>query len=126
MEILESVEFQPLFGPNSRAEVPVIGTIDRPDGPEIVSGQVDRLVIREHDVLIVDYKTNRPPPTRQSDVSPVYLRQMAAYRDLLRQIWPEKDILCALLWTDGPRIMSLAQHLLDRVSGGSIESTKAP
>ncbi|MBT5811364.1 MAG: double-strand break repair helicase AddA [Rhodospirillaceae bacterium] len=126
MEILESVEFQPLFGPNSRAEVPVIGTIDRPDGPEIVSGQVDRLVIREHDVLIVDYKTNRPPPTRQSDVSPVYLRQMAAYRDILRQIWPEKDIVCALLWTDGPRIMSLGQHLLDRVSGGSIESTKAP
>jgi ATP-dependent helicase/nuclease subunit A len=113
MKILESTEFQPLFGPNSRAEVPVIGTIDRPDGPEIVSGQVDRLVIRENDVLIVDYKTNRPPPTRPDDVSPVYLRQMAAYRGILRQIWPGKDIVCALLWTDGPRIMSLPEHLLD-------------
>jgi ATP-dependent helicase/nuclease subunit A len=113
MKILESVEFQPLFGPNSRAEVPVIGTINRPDGPEIISGQVDRLVIRDNDILIVDYKTNRPPPTRPDDVSSVYLRQMAAYRDILKQIWPGKDIVCALLWTDGPRIMSLPEYLLD-------------
>ncbi|MDE0814089.1 MAG: double-strand break repair helicase AddA [Alphaproteobacteria bacterium] len=113
MKILESVEFQPLFGPNSRAEVPVIGKINRPDGPEIISGQVDRLVIRDNDILIVDYKTNRPPPTRPDDVSLVYLRQMSAYRGILKQIWPGKDIVCALLWTDGPRIMSLPEYLLD-------------
>jgi len=113
MKILQSVEFQALFGPNSRAEVPVIGTINRPDGPEIVSGQVDRLVIRDNDILIVDYKTNRPPPRRPDNVSLVYLRQMSAYRGILKQIWPGKDIVCALLWTDGPRIMSLPEYLLD-------------
>ncbi|MBL4721676.1 MAG: double-strand break repair helicase AddA, partial [Alphaproteobacteria bacterium] len=113
--ILESKEFLPLFQDNSRAEVPVIGTIEGPEGPEIISGQVDRLVVHGDQVLIVDYKTNRPPPWRPEDVSPVYLRQMAAYRAILRQIWPGKDIVCALLWTDGPRIMSLDQGLLDHV-----------
>jgi ATP-dependent helicase/nuclease subunit A len=117
--ILESEEFLPLFQENSRAEVPVIGTIEGAGGPEIISGQVDRLVVHGDTVIIVDYKTNRPPPLHAKDVAPVYLRQMAAYRAILRQIWPGKDIVCALLWTDGPRIMSLDQGLLDRASDAS-------
>ncbi|MFT6580276.1 MAG: ATP-dependent helicase/nuclease subunit A [Alphaproteobacteria bacterium] len=117
--ILESGAFLPLFQENSRAEVPVIGTIEGGGGPEIISGQVDRLVVHGDTVIIVDYKTNRPPPLHEEDVAPVYLRQMAAYRAILRQIWPGKDIVCALLWTDGPRIMSLDQGLLDRVSDTS-------
>ena len=117
--ILESEAFLPLFQENSRAEVPVIGTIEGLGGPEIISGQVDRLVVHGDKVIIVDYKTNRPPPSREEDVAPVYLRQMATYRAILRQIWPGKDIVCALLWTDGPRIMSLDQGLLDRFSGAS-------
>ena len=82
-----------------------MGEIDGPKGSEIVSGLVDRLVIRENEILIVDYKTNRPAPQRESAVPEGYLRQMAAYRAVLRNIWPRRAIRCVLLWTDGPHTM---------------------
>jgi ATP-dependent helicase/nuclease subunit A len=114
MQTLEIPEFAPLFAAGSHAETPIVGSIDGPQGPEIISGQVDRLVIRENEVVIVDYKTNRPAPRQESDVPDVYYRQMAAYRAVLRKIWPDRGIRCVLLWTDGPHTISLDERLLDR------------
>ena len=51
-------------------------------------GQIDRLVEAGDEVLIVDYKTNRPPPTKVEDVAPAYLFQLAAYRLALSEIYP--------------------------------------
>jgi ATP-dependent helicase/nuclease subunit A len=39
---------------------------------------------------------------------------MAAYRALLRTLYPKKAVRTALLWTDGPRLMPLPDKLLDR------------
>jgi ATP-dependent helicase/nuclease subunit A len=114
MAVMEDPAFAPLFGPDSRAEAPITGIIDGPQGPETVSGQVDRLVVHENKIIVIDYKTNRPPPARQPDVAEAYLRQMAAYRAVLRQIWPDRQVRCVLLWTDGPRTMSLDNTQLDR------------
>lgn len=96
----------PLFGPGSRAEAPVVGLV----GGRVVSGQVDRLVVTETTVLIADYKTNRPPPARAEDVAPLYLRQMAAYRAALEQIYPGRTVNCLLVWTDGPSVMPLDEE----------------
>ena len=76
-------------------------------GDRIMSGQIDRLLIGEDEILIVDYKTNRPSPRRQEDVPEVYVRQMAIYREALKKMYPEKRIKCGLLWTDGPHLMTL-------------------
>jgi ATP-dependent helicase/nuclease subunit A len=103
-----------VFGPGSFAELPVAGEIIGTDGSlRVIHGQIDRLVVMDRSVLIVDYKTNRPPPTRESEVAPVYLRQMATYRAALRRIYPGRRVDCALLWTDGPRFMALAEQTLD-------------
>ena len=110
MGILESAEFAPLFGPSSRAEVPVAGVI----GTQVVSGQIDRLMVSGDTVWIVDYKTNRPPPKVVEDVPLGYLRQMAAYRALLSRIYPDHDIRAALLWTVEVRLLELPGDLLDR------------
>ena len=49
-----------MFAPGSRAEVPIIGRLPQPDGaPYLVSGQIDRLVVTDNAVLIVDFKTNQ-------------------------------------------------------------------
>ncbi len=64
-------------------------------------------------MLVADYKTNRPPPARATDVAPLYLRQMAAYRAALRAVYPDRRVRCVLLWTDGPRSMPLDDALLD-------------
>jgi ATP-dependent helicase/nuclease subunit A len=48
-----------------------------------------------------------------ADVPPIYLRQMAAYRALLRGVYPGHRVRCALLWTDGPLWMEIPEELLD-------------
>ncbi len=104
MSILEDPELGLLFGPGSAAEVPVTGLL----GPDrIVSGQIDRMVVTEDEVLVVDYKTNRPPPHKESEIPQMYIRQMRAYREVLRNIYPEREIRCFLLWTDGPLLSEL-------------------
>ncbi len=107
--ILDNPDFRELFGPFSRAEVPLVGEV----AGRRVSGQVDRLAVLADEVLVVDYKTNRPPPRRQEDVAPAYGRQMAIYRDLLRRIYPDRPVRSALLWTEGPRLMPLDDRWLD-------------
>ena len=107
--VLEDPDFVSLFGPRSRAEVPIVGRI----GDYVVAGQVDRLCVTDSTVQIVDYKTNRPPPRDANDVPAIYLRQMAAYKAVLQEIYPLLTIRCALLWTDGPRLMDIADELLE-------------
>ena len=98
-----------LFGPGSLAEVPIVGVV----GGHVVSGQVDRLVVSSEGIDIVDYKTNRPPPHRPADVAEIYLKQMAAYRAVLKLVYPDKPVRCLLLWTDGPSLMALDGAVLD-------------
>lgn len=112
MAILADPAIAALFGPDSRAEVPIAGTIETQAGPRVVTGQIDRLAVTEGGVLIVDYKTNRPPPATAEETAPVYLRQMATYRAALEPVFPGMPIRCVLLWTDGPNWMELPDNLL--------------
>jgi ATP-dependent helicase/nuclease subunit A len=110
LAVLEHAEFAPLFATGSQAEVPVVALL----GGRALAGQIDRLVVSAHDVLIVDYKTLRPPPRSEAAVPPAYLAQLAAYRAAVAEIYPGRAIRCALLWTEGPRLMPLSAALLDR------------
>lgn len=101
--ILEHPDYAPLFGPGSMAEVPVTGLISG----KLVSAQIDRLLITESKVWIVDYKTNRPPPQNENDIPQIYRDQMASYRDIAAALYPERPIECFLLWTDGPLLMPI-------------------
>jgi ATP-dependent helicase/nuclease subunit A len=108
--VLETPEFAPLWGPNAQAEVPVVGLI----GGRALSGQVDRIVVTPERVLIVDYKTVRPPPRSETEVSAVYLQQLASYRAALERIYPDRPVACAILWTEAPRLMPISPDLLAR------------
>jgi ATP-dependent helicase/nuclease subunit A len=116
LAILKAPAFAPLFGAQSRAEVPIVALLPNPrsKGPPLkLSGQIDRLIDLGNEVLIVDYKTNRPPPLQVERVAPAYLFQLAAYRLALSGIYPGRAIKAALLWTEGPRIMQVPSELLD-------------
>ncbi len=117
LAVLKDDAFASLFSPASLAEVPISGVIGGWEGSErVVSGQIDRLLIADGTVTVVDYKTNRPPPETADAVASVYLRQMAAYRALLSDAYPGFAVTCCLLWTDGPRLMALPDSLLDLYS----------
>ncbi len=108
LAVIDDPGLAKLFGPQSQAEVPVVGLV----GGHVLSGQIDRLVVAEREVLIVDYKTLRPVPVSEAEVAPVYLRQLAIYRQALARIYPKHDIRCVLLWTQVPLLMPISRERL--------------
>ena len=114
LAILDDPRFGALFAPGSRAEVAVVGMLPR-DGhpPYSVTGQIDRLVVTDGEVLIADYKTNRPAPTALADVPRGYRQQLALYRALLQRIYPGRAVRAALVWTDNATLMELSGEALD-------------
>jgi ATP-dependent helicase/nuclease subunit A len=114
LRILEDPELAAVFGPDSRAEVPVVATlIDGQGRTQALTGQIDRLLVRERDCVILDYKSNRPPPVQASRVAAAYLRQLAAYRSAIAVIYPGKSISCKILWSAVPSLMDIPAALLD-------------
>jgi ATP-dependent helicase/nuclease subunit A len=118
LAVLAHPDFAPIFGPDSRAEAAIVGAGPGLPPGLVVNGSVDRLVATEHEVLVIDFKTNRPPPVRVEDVAEVYVAQMAAYRALLQAAWPGRAVRCALVWTDGPRLMELPEAAMDAALRG--------
>ncbi|MEM9706261.1 MAG: double-strand break repair helicase AddA [Pseudomonadota bacterium] len=113
LRVLRSEEFAAAFGPDSISEAPIAG---RPPGAAanvLITGQIDRLSVLPDRVLAIDFKTNRPPPKNVEDTPPAYLAQMAAYRALLREIFPKRPISTAILWTYEARLTPLPDALLD-------------
>jgi ATP-dependent helicase/nuclease subunit A len=69
--------------------------------------------VTDTEVLVVDYKSNRPPPSDVFGTPVLYLQQMAAYRAVLTRIYPQKSIRCAILWTAAPTLFELPGDMLD-------------
>lgn len=111
--VLDDPAFAKVFGPGSKAEVAIVGESPELPTGQSINGQIDRLVVTDSEILIVDYKTNRPPPAKAEDADPAYIRQLAAYRAVLRGIFPGRAISCALLWTESGTLMELPAAMLD-------------
>ena len=107
MGVLETPAFAGVFAQGGRAEAPVIGGAPELPADTVINGRVDRLVVTDTDILIVDFKTDQPAPARAEDVAETYLAQMGAYYAVLKQAYPAHDISAALVWTDGPDLMQL-------------------
>ena len=107
--ILDHPDLAPLFGPGSKAEVPLTGVI----GGSVIGGLVDRLAVLPDRVLLADFKTNRRPPESAAETPVLYLRQMALYRAVLRAIFPGRPVVCALIWTREARVVMLGDENLD-------------
>ena len=102
-----------LFGPGSRAESAVAGTLPLgPDGaPVAVSGQIDRLAVTPEAVLVADYKTSAWPPP--AVVPAAYVAQLALYRALVGPLYPDRPVRCLLVWTAGPSVVEITPEALD-------------
>ena len=118
--VLDDPAHAALFGPGSLAEVPLSAVVDG----TVVAGIVDRLLVTDDAVTVIDFKTGRHVPESAAAVQPAYLRQMAAYRGALAAIFPGRRIEAALLYTAGPRLIGLDDALLDAHKPG-LAATKA-
>lgn len=115
LSMIAEARFAALFAPGSRAEVAIVGRLERPGrAPLEVSGQIDRLIAADSEVLIADYKTNQTPPQRLADVPAAYLRQLALYRAVLAKLYPARPVRAVLVWTEAPDMMEISADILDR------------
>jgi ATP-dependent helicase/nuclease subunit A len=108
--IIEHPDYAPWFEGEGLAEIPLMAELG---DKGLLAGQVDRVVIRENDVLILDYKSDRSPPKAPQAVPEAYIAQLAAYRSALTRMFPHKTVTAALLWTETPHLMILPPELLD-------------
>lgn len=112
--ILSDDRFKDLFEGETRAEVSLAGRLDVKSGSMLVTGQIDRLVIKDDRVTILDYKTNRNVPKSIAETPDEYITQLALYRDLVARIYKTKETISALLWTQTPDLMVIPDETLDR------------
>ncbi len=98
-----------IFAPEGLREVPMSAEID---GLGRIAGRIDALIMGDT-ILAVDFKSNPQVPAEPSQIPEAFLRQMAAYRAGLQQIWPDKTIKTALLWTATQSLMEIPPALTD-------------
>ncbi|MGC1468152.1 MAG: PD-(D/E)XK nuclease family protein, partial [Sphingorhabdus sp.] len=69
---------------------------------------IDRLVVEDDHVSIVDFKTSRRVPKSASGVNLSELRQMAHYVAAIERIFPAHKVSAALLYTYAPAMIELS------------------
>jgi ATP-dependent helicase/nuclease subunit A len=106
--VLDTPELAHVFGKDALAEIPITA----PLGTERLHGTIDRLLVSETDVLLVDYKTNRVVPDTPDRCPEGLLRQMGAYAAALAQVFPDHRIRTAILWTRTATLMELPDALI--------------
>jgi ATP-dependent helicase/nuclease subunit A len=109
ISVIEHPDFAAVFAPDVLAEAPLAGLV----GDRVIAGTVDRLLIGERDVLVVDFKTGRRVPGGVAQVPEYHIAQMAAYVALLKGIFPRHAVRAGLLYTSGPRLIELPVDILE-------------
>ena len=98
-----------LFAPGTLSEVAVSADVP---GLGRMHGVIDRLILDETRVLAVDFKTNATVPDRPDATPEALLRQMGAYAEMLKHLYPKHEIETAILWTRSAALMTLPHDLV--------------
>jgi ATP-dependent helicase/nuclease subunit A len=101
--ILSDSRFTALFGDGSLGEAPLAATL--PDG-RVIAGTVDRLLVEEQRISVIDFKTGRVPASA-SAIPQSHRGQMNAYAAALRVIFPGREVRAILLYTAGPMLIEV-------------------
>ena len=106
LRLLADPELTPFFGPNSRAEVAIFGTLKRNDGsPLLVSGRIDRLAVHQTHVDVVDFKLG-------AGARKAYVGQLALYRAALLPIHAT-PVRAWIVWLDSGTAEEISSADLD-------------
>jgi ATP-dependent helicase/nuclease subunit A len=101
--IIGDTRFSRLFGEGSLGEAPLAATL--PDG-RVIAGTVDRLLVEEQRISVIDFKTGRVPAS-DGAIPNAHRAQMQAYVEALRVIFPGREVRAALLYTGGPKLIEV-------------------
>jgi ATP-dependent helicase/nuclease subunit A len=118
--LITDQRFTALFTGDARAEVDIAGQIVLNEKKLEVAGRIDRLAITDTEVMLVDYKTGKPPRNPR-DIPVTHLSQLAVYEHLLRDLYPDREIKTAVIWTALPEVVVVSPEQLQ----SALQSIKA-
>ena len=125
LDILDNSEFSTVFSKNSKAEVSVVGRLEGIDGRKYdAMGQIDRLVVNENEVLIVDFKSNRIDIDTVDKVPKQYIAQLGIYYLLMQSYFPLHNVRAAILWTWNAKLMEIEEELLQSMASPFLSGQK--
>lgn len=106
--LIEDPRFATLFGEGSLAEAPIAATVEG----LVITGTIDRMVIEDDRVLVVDFKTGLRVPDDAATLPRSHVRQMAAYAAALAVIFPGRRIEAGILYTAAPQLFMIDPAVL--------------
>lgn len=109
--ILDAPHLRHLFTPDILSEVEVTAPLPDRDG-RVMQGIIDRLIVSGDHVLAVDFKSNALVPDRAENVPPGILRQLGAYAAVLQQIYPDRRVDLAIVWTATVQLMPIPLNIV--------------
>lgn len=115
--LLADPELAHIFGPDTRAEVPVLARATQGGGDVLIAGRIDRLAVTPDRVTIIDFKSDSHPPNTAAGIPKAYLTQLALYRAVLQRVYPDRAIGAALLWTARGGLMPVPDKALADAAG---------
>lgn len=108
LAVIEHPDLASVFAQDALAEAPLAGVVEG----QVIAGTVDRLIVTDAQVTVVDYKTGRRVPGDEAGVPTYHKAQMAAYAAVLEGIFPGRTVQAALLYTSGPKLITLSAETL--------------
>ena len=112
--LISNPDHSDFFGPDSQAEVSIGSLLQ--NGQRITE-RIDRLVVRDNDILVLDYKTDWNVPERLEADHP-HVLQLASYARTLGQAYDGRPVRAAILWTSLPRLDWIAGDTLRKAISG--------
>ncbi len=94
-DILTDKDLQFIFYTNSKVNVRIEMPIYFKNNRTEISGRIDRLLIKNNSIEIIDYK--------KGEKDKKYIKQMKYYRTGISKVYPNKEIKCYFIWLDNPR-----------------------
>lgn len=67
--------------------------------------RIDKLIITDAEIHIVDFKTDEVPPQSVSEVRSEYIQQLQGYVDIIKTKFSDHVITASLLWTRSNNLM---------------------
>ncbi|MEM1382877.1 MAG: double-strand break repair helicase AddA [Pseudomonadota bacterium] len=116
-----------IFGSNSLAEVTL--RLDLPGFEAGMVGRADRVLLQVDGIQVIDFKSDSSPPSSPAAVPVAYLAQLGAYRAALAQLYPDRGVSGAILWTETAVLMPIPSDLLGNAlaaHAGPLDSDLSP
>ncbi|MCF6326849.1 MAG: double-strand break repair helicase AddA [Devosiaceae bacterium] len=110
--ILNGEDAKKLFGKNSRAELPIFAHGEKDGAPITIIGRIDRTIVENSSVLLVDFKSGSNVPTSPEQTAQQYLVQMGLYLRCGKKIFGNHKVSTAIYWTKTQTLMPLKNNLI--------------